>query len=91
MALLQCEVLDGPREGFKTVGVTTIEGSTEYLIIEERFLVHQDDAYLLPVRQVHSDPVHKTVLVQLPVEADSGANRVWVRKDELIKAGEVPA
>jgi hypothetical protein len=39
MALIPCEVTEGPRPGFKVVGVGSIEGHTEYLTIEERFLV----------------------------------------------------
>jgi hypothetical protein len=92
MPFLQCEVTDGPREGFKSVGVPSIEGFMEYLSIEERFLVRQGDEYLLPVRKVGNDRTHDTALVQLPVEADSGANRVWVRNSLLVdSSNEVPA
>lgn len=92
MALVRCEVTEGPRGGFKTVGVPSIEGHTEYLTIEERFLVRRDNAYLLPVRLIGRDRRFDTVLVQLPVEADSGANRVWVKGNIVAEApDEVPA
>ena len=92
MPFLQCEVTDGPRGGYKSVGVPSIEGFMEYLSIEERFLVREGDQYLLPVRRVGKDRTHNTALVQLPVEADSGANRVWVRNSLLVEAAnEVPA
>ncbi|HEX5271554.1 MAG TPA: hypothetical protein VFW33_13750 [Gemmataceae bacterium] len=92
MTLIHCEILEGPRAGYKTVGVPSIEGYTEYLSIEERFLVRRGNAYLLPVRLIGRDPRHKTALIQLPVEADSGANRVWVTADVMIEApDEVPA
>jgi len=92
MALVRCEVNEGPRAGFKAVGVASIEGHTEYLAIEERFLVPRDGSYLLPVRLVGRDRRYHTALVQLPFEADSGANRVWVRGDSLTDApDEVPA
>jgi len=92
MALIPCDVTEGPRPGWKAVGVASIEGHTEHLTIEERFLVRQGKNYLLPVRLIGRDPRHKTALVQLPVEADSGANRVWV-KAEVVKdpPDEVPA
>jgi hypothetical protein len=83
MALLKCELKEGPREGFKSVGVPSIEGHTEYFVIEERFLVRRGNDLLLPVRLIGRDRQHKTALVQLPREADSGANRVWVKNDQL--------
>jgi hypothetical protein len=91
MPLLQCEVLEGPREGFKVVGVASIEGHSEYLTIDERFLVKRHNRYLLPVRIIGKDRQHDTLLVQLPYEADSGANRVWVKKDAVQEPDEVPA
>lgn len=92
MALLKCEVKEGPRAGFKAVGVPSIEGHTEYLAIEERFLVPRGGELLLPVLPVGRDRRYNTVLVQLPLEADSGANRVWVRGDLLTETpDEVPA
>lgn len=86
MAILRCEVTDGPRAGFAAVGVASVEGFTEYLTIEDRFLVVRGTDRLLPVWLVGWDPRHKTALVQLPVEADSGANRVWVWWADLIDA-----
>jgi hypothetical protein len=92
MALVTCEVAEGPRPGFKTIGVRTVEGHTEYLAIEERFLDRQNGEYLLPVRVVGRDAKQGLTLVQLPLEADSGANRVWVRTDQVtFKPDEVPA
>lgn len=92
MALVKCEVTEGPRAGFKSVGVQSVEGFTEYLAIEERFLVDNDGDLLLPVRLIARDLKHKTALVQLPVEADSGANRVWVFGNIVSNApDEIPA
>lgn len=81
MALIPCEVTEGPRPGFKAVGVDSIEGHAEYLTMEERFLVRRGGDYWLPVRLIGRDRRHHTALIQLPVEADSGANRVWVMGD----------
>jgi hypothetical protein len=92
MALVRCEALDGPRPGFKAVGVRSVEGHVEYLAVEERFLVRKGEAYFLPVGVVGNDPRHQTALVELPLEADSGANRVWVHADHLANGlDEVPA
>ena len=83
MALIRCEVTEGPRVGFKAIGIESIEGHNEYLAIEEKFLVRKGDGYLLSVSLVGRDRRNRTVLVQLPVEADSGANRVWVSEQAL--------
>ena len=92
MPLLRCEVLEGPRAGFKVVGVPSIEGYTEYLTIEDRFLAKRGEQLLLPVSIVGKDRRHDTALVQLPSEADSGANRVWVKQEALTpESDEVPA
>ncbi len=91
--LVQCEVTEGPREGFKAVSVASVEGHVENFAIEERFLVRDDDdQFRLPVKVVGRDRNRKITLIQLPVEADSGANRAWVRDDVLSPSeDEVPA
>jgi hypothetical protein len=92
MALVRCEITEGPRSGFKAVGVPSVEGHSEFLSIEERFLVKRNGSFLLPVKVVGADPRHGTSLVELPLEADSGANRVWVRPGDILRdADEVPA
>jgi hypothetical protein len=78
MALLKCEIEDGPRAGFKSVGIPTVEGHVENLTIEERFLITRDQIQYLPVLLMGKDKNYDTCLVQLPLEADSGANRIWV-------------
>ena len=66
MALLQCSIEDGPRPGYKAIGVASIEGRTEYLAIEERFLVRRGDTYLLPVRLIGRDRRYNTALRPAP-------------------------
>jgi hypothetical protein len=93
MALLRCNISEGPRPGFKTVGIPSVEGHLEYLTIEERFLSRRGNDFLLPVWVVGKDSRYGTVLVSLPGEADSGAHRVWVRGSDLavVQPDEVPA
>lgn len=92
MALVRCETSDGPRPGFTVIGIPSIAGHPEFLTIEDRFLVRQNGNYLLPVAVVGKDQRYGTALIQLPLEADSGANRVWVKADALIpEADEVLA
>ncbi len=91
MALVKCEATEGPRPGYKAVGVVSVEGHTEWLAIEDRFISWRDEKPYLPVAVVGKDSRYKTVLVQLPLEADSGARRVWVRAADVVQEDEVPA
>lgn len=92
MALIRCEITAGPRSGFKSVGISGAHGQMEFIAIEDRFLVPRNDTSLLPVHIISEDRRNKQLLVQLPVEADSGANRVWIKKDQLVEdAEEIPA
>lgn len=84
MVFIYCEVTDGSRAGFKTVGVNSVEGWREYFSIEEKFLKPHNGNLLLPVRVIGVDRQQNLTLIQLPAEADSGASRVWVSKDTLV-------
>ena len=75
MDLLRGTITDGPRPGFKTVGIPSVEGHVEYLTIEDKFLARRGDQLLLPVWVVGTDRRYDTALVSLPDEADSGARR----------------
>lgn len=91
MALIRCEASEGPRSGCKAVGVPSVEGHTEYLVVEDRFLIERDGERYLAVGVVGKDYRQGLTLVQLPFEADSGANRVWVRADDVVaELDEVP-
>ena len=78
MALVVCEVSAGLRESERTVGVADINGNRQYLRVPAAFLTQQEEKCYLPVGIVHQDPKTSAVLIELPQEADSGANRLWV-------------
>jgi hypothetical protein len=83
MALVRCEIADGPRPEVKDVRVQSLDGY-ELLAIEEHYLVHRDDGYYLPVGFLGTDQGERAALVLLPLPAHSGANRVWVRADQIL-------
>jgi hypothetical protein len=91
MSHVPSTILEGPRHGFKTAAVQTAEGMTEYMTIEERFIKTQGGISYIPVLVVGEDPHKQVALIRLPVEADSGANRVWVRSSEVLEEDEVIA
>jgi hypothetical protein len=85
MPYVVCDVVrekQGPLE--KTIAIRTVQGHQEFLEVPAAFLHREADKVYLGVALVGRDVSKKIALVQLPFEADSGANRVWVRADSLL-------
>jgi hypothetical protein len=91
MAHVVCEVSQGLREAERTVAVKDVHGRSQFLRVPFDFLTQANGRQYLPVGVVHIDPRSKAVLVELPHEADSGANRLWVRAADLLEAIEALA
>jgi hypothetical protein len=91
MARVLCEVTEGLRESEATVQVKDAEGRPEFLPVERAFLTFEGDTPYLPVSVVAVDYRRKVALIALPVEADSGANRVWVKLAHIRDLSEAPA
>jgi len=83
MARLRCKIGEGARPSEATVEVRDSEGRPEYLPVERAFLVADNGDHYLPVSIVHVDRERKLAIVGLPVEADSGAHRIWVSLSQL--------
>jgi len=82
MVSVRGEVSPGLRESERTIGVKDFQGHYQYLRVDEDFLVQSGGAFFLPVGVVGESDGY--VLVELPHEADSGANRLWVSRDRLL-------
>jgi hypothetical protein len=79
MASVTCEIVfDDP--DYKTVAVPARDRK-EFLQVPAGFVRTQQGKHYLSVNFVQRDRARGDILVQLPVEADSGANRIWVSKD----------
>lgn len=90
MARIRCDRLE---EGLRSSEVVAVfrdyRGREHYLRVEGDFLSREGDSYLLPVGVIQADVSHHAVLVELPHEAETGANRIWVNQnqfDESIEA-----
>jgi hypothetical protein len=81
MAYVLCDVQEGLRSTEATVAVRDLEGSTAFLRVDRSFVRQIGDRSYLPVGIIHVD--RDAVLIELPHEADSGVNRVWVAKTDL--------
>lgn len=83
MALVFCEVSEGLRRSEATVKLTSYDGRPEFLPVDRGLLSQEKGRHYLSVGLVHVSPEQSAALVSLPVEADSGAHRIWVRLDQL--------
>lgn len=62
----------------EVVGVPDITGNQQFLRVGKGFLTREAGRAYLPILVIEVDSVRSRALVQLPYEADSGANRIWV-------------
>lgn len=83
MTLVVCEVADGLRSSEAAVTVRDYAGRPEYLPVDRSLLARTNGRPLLAVRLVFKDEGKSAALIELPNEADSGANRIWVRLADI--------
>ena len=92
MAKLRCEnVSDGLRDSEAIVRLRDYHQRQHFVRVERDFLSRKGNVVFLPVGVVHADPKTKAVLIELPHEAETGANRLWVTPDQLDEPVEAVA
>jgi hypothetical protein len=92
MPYVVCEVVrkkPGPRES--TVAIRTVQGHREFLEVPESYVRESEGKTYLAVALVGRDVPKRMALVELPFEADSGANRLWVAVDSFLDQQEALA
>ncbi len=88
---VQCEVQPGLRASERTVAVANIHGRKEFLRIDASYLRQERGRVYLPVGLIYEHPPTNSVLVELPLEADSGARRIFVSKEHVLFSDGVQA
>lgn len=84
MTQLRCEsVSEGLRASEAIAIFRDFKGRRHFLRVERDFLSDEGGTFYLPIGVVHVDPRTKLVLIELPHEAETGANRLWVEQDQL--------
>jgi len=84
MAKLRCEnVSEGLRASDAVATFRDYSGRQHFIRVERDFLDEESGHYYLPVGVVHIDPRTNLVWIELPHEAETGANRLWVTQDQL--------
>ena len=94
MLYLECDVLKGAglRDSDVIAEVTDYSGVKEQIQVEKSFLEQRGGRYFLPVWGLTQDHANKLAEVELPLEAASGTNRIWVASNQLFyQKEEVPA
>ncbi len=92
MAKLRCErISDGLRASEAVAILRDYANRRHFIRVERDFLSEQGDHYYLPIGIVHIDPKTKAVLIELPHEAETGANRLWVTQGQLDEPVEAVA
>ena len=87
MLYLECEIKK-PRalgNGHIIAEVKDHTGQREQVAIEESFLVNRSGRGFLPVWFISQDSGSNLVQVELPQEAASGVNRIWVKANETFE------
>jgi hypothetical protein len=83
MAQVICEVTEGLRKSDATVKLITYDERPEFLPVDRGLLSQEGDKHYLSVGLLHVSHEKKAALISLPVEADSGAHRVWVHLEKI--------
>jgi hypothetical protein len=88
---VRCEVSEGLTERDITVSVKDVEGREQYIHVLPSMVNREGDTTYLPVGIINVDRRKRQVLIELPTEADSGANRMWISFDSFRTESGVPA
>ena len=83
MAQVLCEVSAGLQDSERTAAVRDIHGRRQFLCVVKNYLTVEGNRSYLPIGIVCVSRDDK-VLIELPQEADSGANRLWVHRSDLL-------
>ena len=84
MAKVRCErVTDGLRASEAVATLRDHSGRRHFIRVERDLLSQENGSAFLPIGIVHVDPRSKMILIELPHEAETGANRLWVTPDQM--------
>ena len=91
MALVLCEVRRGPGTVADSVAVRDTDNVQTFLEIQRDFVAHRHGKTYLPIGVVYRDKEKGVALIEFPVEANSGAHRIWVPLASLLEPNGVSA
>lgn len=84
MAKIRCSsISEGLRASEALAAFEDHSGRRHFIRVERDFLSEEGGQSFLPIGIVHVDSKKNLILIELPHEAETGANRLWVRQDQL--------
>ena len=91
MTMVKCEVRPGAGTVAVSVNVRDINNVRTFLEIQHDFVTKRQGQTYLPIGVVYKDRDKGVALIEFPVEADSGAHRIWVPLSSLLETSEASA
>jgi hypothetical protein len=91
MPYVLCSITDGLRASEATVEVQDVDERSEFLRVHREFVKQFNNRQFLPIGIVGHDRDNDLYLIELPHEADSGANRLWVARSSVLDPQSQPA
>ncbi|MHB1787780.1 MAG: hypothetical protein ACYCS7_16925 [Acidimicrobiales bacterium] len=88
---VRCETSAGLTGNDITVGVRDIDGRDQFIHVLPSMVNWAEETAYLPVGVIELDHRKRRVLIELPIEADSGVNRMWMPVDSFRVESGVPA
>ena len=91
MMLVRCEVRPGVGSVAVSVAVRDTTNQPTFLEMDRNMVTRQRGQTYIPVGEVYRDKDKGVALIEFPVEADSGAHRIWVPLASLLEPNGVSA
>jgi hypothetical protein len=91
MAMVKCEVRPGAGTVAVSVAVQDINNVRTSLEIQHDFVTQRQGQSYLPIGVVYKDREKGVALIEFPVEADSGAWRIWIPLSSLLESNGASA
>ncbi|OWK45678.1 hypothetical protein [Fimbriiglobus ruber] len=92
MIELRCDKISpGLRASEAIAEFADTTGKVHYIRVERDFLSESNGVYFLPIGMVKLEQNSNRALIELPHEAETGANRIWVIPNQLQQHREAVA
>jgi hypothetical protein len=85
---VRCEVSAGLLDTDITVCVQDVKGSRQFLHVTPTMVNYYDGQPFLPVGLILVEHRPRRALIELPTEADSGVNRMWMPFESFLPETE---
>jgi hypothetical protein len=84
VAKIRCDkITEGLRPSEAVASFVDFNNRRHFIRVERDFLTLEGGQYFLPVGYIHYDSKNKAALIELPHEAETGANRLWIKQEYL--------